>query len=118
MSRIQRAINIVMDSIEELDMIWLEDFSYLLSDYTDLKDDSAEQDAAMYLYTEDGIGLFDLFTAASLYCADYHDGKYSDEYGVLSELKKASCVFPYGSIGDQDESIQGLYARMEDVYNA
>ena len=117
MSRIARSMNKVMDSIEELDMGWLEDVSALIEEYDELGDDSAEQDAAMYVTGIDGVYLFDILFAAYLYCVDYYDGQCSAEYRVMSELKTAG-LRVQGSIEDQDESIQQLFERMVTVHHA
>ena len=117
MSRIERSINRVMDSIELYDLDWLEDAAWLIEEYTDLEDDSEEQDAAMYVYGIDDVGFFEVFIATYLYCVDYHDGQYCREYEVLSQLKIAG-LRVQGSIEDQDESIQDLYARMVEVHHA
>ena len=117
MSRIVRAIDRVMDSIEGFDLAWLEDAKWLIGEYTDLEDDSPEQDAAMYAYGLDNVGLFEIFIATYLYCVDYHDGQWSEEYEVQCLLKTAGLVVQ-GSIDDQDESIQDLYARMAEVHHA
>jgi len=116
MSRIERSINRVMDSIEDLDMDWLEDATNLIEEYTDLDDDSPAQDAAMYVYVGE-VGLFEIFIATYLYCVDYHDGQCSDEYRVQCQLSTAG-LRVQGSIDDQDESIQDLYARMVEVHHA
>ena len=117
MSRMTRAINRVMDSIELFDLAWLEDAKWLIGEYTDLEDDSPEQDAAMYAYGLDNVGVFEIFIATYLYCVDYHDGQWCEEYEVLSLLKTAG-LSVQGSIDDQDESIQDLYARMVEVHHA
>jgi heme/copper-type cytochrome/quinol oxidase subunit 3 len=106
-----------MDSIELYDLDWLEDAANLIEEYTDLEDDSEEQDAAMYVYGIDDVGFFEVFIATYLYCVDYHDGQYCREYEVLSQLKIAG-LRVQGSIEDQDESIQDLYARMVEVHHA
>jgi hypothetical protein len=117
MSRIERSINRVMDSIELYDLDWLEDAANLIEEYTDLEDDSPAQDAAMYVYGLDGVGLFEVFIATYLYCVDYHDGQWSTEYTVQCQLSTAGLQVQ-GSIEDQDESIQDLYARMVEVHHA
>jgi hypothetical protein len=117
MNRIARSINRVMDSIELYDLDWLEDVSALLEEYDELGDDSAEQDAAMYVTGIDGVYLFDILFATYLYCVGYYDGQRSREYEVLSQLKTAG-LRVQGSIEDQDESIQDLYARMVEVHHA
>ena len=118
MSRIERSMNRVMDSIELYDLDWLEDVSALIGEYDDLGDDSEEQDAAMYVYAGGGeVGLFEIFIAAHLYCVDYHEGQGSEEYRVLSELAMAG-LLAKGSIEDQDESIQQLFVRMVAVHHA
>jgi hypothetical protein len=116
MNRIERSINRVVDSIEDLDMDWLEDATNLIEEYTDLEDDSPEQDAAMYVYAGE-VGLFEVFIATYLYCVDYHDGQWSDEYRVQCQLSTAG-LHVQGNIEDQDESIQDLYARMVEVHHA
>ena len=117
MSRIERSINRVMDSIELYDLDWLEDAANLIEEYTDLDDDSPAQDAAMYAYGIDEVGLFEVFIATYLYCVDYHDGQWSTEYKVQCQLSTAG-LRVQGSIDDQDESIQDLYARMVEVHHA
>ena len=103
-------------------MIWLEDAANLIEEYTDLEDDSPAQDAAMrtaamYIYGQDGIGRFEVFIATYLYCVDYHDGQWSDEYKVQCQLSTAG-LRVQGSIDDQDDSIQDLYARMVQVHHS
>jgi hypothetical protein len=117
MSIIERSINRVMDSIHMYDMDWLEDVSALVGEYVDLGDDSPAQDAAMYVCGMDGVGLFEVFIAAYLYCVDYHEGQGSTEYAVLSQLKTAG-LRVQGSIDDQDDSIQTLFERMVEVHHA
>ena len=117
MSRIERSINRVMDSIELYDLDWLEDAANLIEEYTDLDDDSAAQDAAMYVYGIDEVGLFEVFIATYLYCVDYHDGQRSREYEVLSQLKSAGLQVQ-GQLESQDESIQQLFERMVAVHHA
>ena len=117
MNRIERSINRVMDSIELFDLDWLEDAANLIEEYTDLEDDSPAQDAAMYITGRDGVGLFEVFIATYLYCVDYHDGQWSDEYRVQCQLSTAGLRVA-GSIEDQDESIQDLYARMVECHHA
>ena len=117
MSRIVRAIDRVMDSIEGFDLAWLEDAKWLIGEYTDLEDDSPEQDAAMYAYGLDNVGLFEIFIATYLYCVDYHEGQGSEEYEVLSLLTMAG-LRVQGSIDDQDDSIQDLFERMVEVHHA
>ena len=117
MNTIVRSINRVMDSIEGFDLDWLEDASWLIEEYTELGDDSEAQDAAMYAYGLDNVGLFEIFIATYLYCVDYHDGQWSTEYRVQCQLKLAG-LSVQGSIEDQDESIQDLYARMVEVHHA
>ena len=117
MTRIVRAIDRVMDSIELYDLAWLEDADWLIGEYTDLEDDSAAQEAALYVRGIDGMYIFDVFAATYLYCVDYHDGQCCREYEVLSQLKSAGLSIQ-GSIEDQDESIQDLYARMVEVHHA
>lgn len=116
MSRIERSMYRVIDSIDELDGGWLEDMSALIGEYDDLEDDSPAQDAAMYAYAE-AVGLFEIFIAAYLYCVDYHEGQYSYEYKVLSKLKSAG-LHVQGSIDEQDESIQQLFERMVAVHHS
>ena len=116
MNRIERSMNSVLDSIESLDLGWLEDAANLIEEYIDLEDDGPEQDAAMYSYAGD-VGLFEILIATYLYCVDYHDGQWSAEYRVLSQLKRAGSRVA-GSIEDQDRSIQDLYARMVEVHHA
>ena len=116
MSRIERSMNRVIDSIELYDLDWLEDVSALIGEYTDLEDDSPAQDAAMYAYAGE-VGLFEIFMAAYLYCVDYHEGQGSDEYRVLSQLKTAGLQV-CGQIESQDESIQHLFERMVAVHHA
>ena len=115
MSRIERSINRVMDSIELYDLDWLEDAANLIEEYTDLDDDSEAQDAAMYSYVGE-VGLFEIFIATYLYCVDYHEGQDSEEYHVLSLLKSAGLQVQ-GQLEEQDESIQDLYARMVAVHH-
>ena len=110
-NRIERHINRVMDSIELYDLDWLEDVVNLVGEYTDLEDDSEAQDAAMYVYTEEGVGLFEVFVAAYLYCVEYHDGQWSTGYAVQCQLQTAG-LRVVGEIEEQDESIQALYERM------
>ena len=117
MSRIERSINRVMDSIELYDLDWLEDAANLIEEYTDLDDDSAAQDAAMYVYGINGVGLFEVFIATYLYCVDYHDGQCCREYEVLSQLKSAGLQVQ-GQLESQDESIQDLFERMVAVHHA
>ena len=88
MSRIERSMNRVIDSVDALDMGWLEDMSALIEEYTDLEDDSPAQDAAMYIHTGE-VYMYDIFFSAYLYCVDYHEGQGSTEYRVLSQLKVA-----------------------------
>jgi len=109
-------MNKVMDSIDELDMDWLEDVSALIGEYVDLEDDSPAQDAAMYAYAGE-VGLFEIFIATYLYCVDYHDGQWSDEYRVLSQLKTAGLQVQ-GQLESQDESIQQLFERMVAVHHS
>jgi hypothetical protein len=117
MSIIERSIDRVMDSIELYDLDWLEDAVNLIEEYTYLDDDSPAQDAAMYVTGRDGLYLFDILFATYLYCVGYYDGQRSREYEVLSQLKTAG-LRVQGSIEDQDESIQDLYARMVEVHHA
>jgi len=117
MSRIERSINRVMDSIELYDLDWLEDAANLIEEYTDLDDDSAAQDAAMYVYGHDDVGLFEVFIATYLYCVDYHDGQCCREYEVLSQLKSAGLQVQ-GQLESQDESIQDLFERMVAAHHA
>ena len=114
--RIERHINRVMDSIELYELEWLEDAAELIRVYTSLEDDSAEQDSAMYAYTDYGVGLFEVFIATYLYCTDYHEGQGSTEYEVLSQLKTAGLSVA-GTLEDQDEDIQALYERMVAVHH-
>lgn len=116
MSRIERSMNRVMDSIELYDLDWHLEAANLIEEYTDLDDDSAAQDAAMYLYAGE-VGLFEIFIATYLYCVDYHEGQDSEEYHVLSLLKTAGLKVS-GQIEDQDESIQDLFERMVAVHHA
>tara|TARA_R110000744_G_scaffold340959_1_gene446251 strand:+ start:58 stop:390 length:333 start_codon:yes stop_codon:yes gene_type:complete len=109
-------MNRVIDSIEELDLDWHLDAANLIEEYTDLDDDSAAQDAAMYLYAGE-VGLFEIFIATYLYCVDYHEGQYSEEYEVLSQLKAAGLQVQ-GSIDDQDESIQDLFEKMVAIHHS
>jgi len=117
MSRIERSINRVMDSIELYDLDWLEDAANLIEEYTDLDDDSPAQDAAMYVYGIDEVGLFEVFIATYLYCVDYHDGQCCREYEVLSQLKSAGLQVQ-GQLESQDESIQDLFERMVAAHHA
>jgi hypothetical protein len=106
-----------MESIELYDIDWLDEVSLLISEYTFLGDDSAVQDAAMYIYTDDNVGLFEVFIAAYLYCVDYHDGQWSEEYALQCELQTAGLRVA-GRLEDQDEDIQTLYERMVAVHHA
>ena len=116
MSRIERSMNRVIDSIDELDMDWHLDAANLIEECTNLEDDSPAQDAAMYSYVGE-VGLFEIFIATYLYCVDYHEGQDSEEYHVLSLLKSAGLQVQ-GQIEEQDESIQQLFERMVAVHHA
>ena len=117
MSRIERSMNKVMDSIAELDFDWHLEVANLIEEYTNLEDDSPAQDAAMYITGRDGLYLFDILFATYLYCVDYHEGQDSEEYHVLSLLKSAGLQVQ-GQIEEQDESIQQLFERMVAVHHA
>ena len=117
MIRIERSMQRVIDSIELYDLDWLEDATDLIEEYTNLGDDSPAQDAALYVTGRDGLYLFDVLFAAYLYCVDYHEGQDSEEYRVMCLLAVAG-LHVAGSIEDQDESIQDLYARMVEVHHA
>ena len=116
-SRIERSINRVMDSIELYDLDWLEDVANLIEEYTDLGDDSEDQDSAMYVTGRGGVYLFDILFATYLYCVDYYDGQGSTEYRVLCQLE-SSGLRVQGQVEEQDESIQDLFERMVAAHHA